>query len=142
MGMLNVLTPFTRMSAYRKSLGNYSYKIGGKHAHKKPGLVPLHIVNNIKKTIKDKYRQKLTIAKLERESKNLYGEFVHKGFRYNRLKTPIIEVPDDIDNFELKPYVSCHMPRREEIEAKDKAEKEAQKEIEEGKEEKKEEESK
>lgn len=107
--MLDVLTPFTR-SSYRKAIGNYSFKIGGKHAHKKPGLIPLHVKNNITASIKDQYRAKLLIARLERESTNLFGEFVHKGFKLDRNKVPKILIPE-LENFDLKPYVSCHTPK-------------------------------
>ena len=103
MGMLSVLTPFAR-SSFRKRIGNYHYKIGGEH--KKPGVIPLHVKNNIRKTIKNPHRAELTIKNLERKSIYPFGRFVHKSFRVESQKTPFLDIPD-LSDFNLRPYVSC-----------------------------------
>lgn len=97
--MLRILGPYLR-SAFRKRLGSYSYKIGGKQAHKAPGMVPLKVVNFIKKTVKDEYRAKVILARMVRQSPRKYGEFGHKGFAFNKSKVPLIDIPD-LNEFEV-----------------------------------------
>ena len=110
MSMMNLLIPFMR-SHYRKGLGRYSFKIGGKHTHKKPGIVPLHVKNNVQKILKDEYHSKLIIDNLERNSIYPFGNFIHKGFRADHLnKAPLIDIPD-LSNTKLKPYVTFSLPK-------------------------------
>lgn len=100
MGMLNIMGPYLR-SAFRKRLGLYSYKIGGKQAHKASGMVPLKIVNFIKKSVKNEYKAKLILAKMVRESPRKYGEWGHKGFIMDKNRVPLIDIPE-IKDFEVR----------------------------------------
>lgn len=99
MGFLGVVGPYLR-SAFRKRLGKYSYKIGGKHANKAVGMVPLHIVKFIKKNIKNEYKAKLILAKMVRESPRKFGEWGHNTFAFNINKVPLIDIPD-LKDFEV-----------------------------------------
>ena len=107
MGMLSVVGPYLR-SAFRKRLGDYSYKIGGKHAHKATGMVPLKMIKFIKKSVKNEYKAKLILAKMVRESPRKFGEWGHNVFIYDKNKVPLIDIPE-LQDFELKPYVSVHV---------------------------------
>lgn len=91
--MLSVAGPYLR-TAFRKKLGYFSYKIGGKHANKASGMVPIKIVNFIKKTVKNEYKAKLILAKMVRESPRKFGEWGHNVFVYDINKVPLIDVPD------------------------------------------------
>jgi hypothetical protein len=91
--MLGTIGPYLR-SAFRKRLGLYSYKIGGKHAHKHSGMVPLKIANFIKKSVKNEYKAKLILARMVRESPRKYGEWGHKGFIFDKNKVPLIDIPE------------------------------------------------
>jgi len=93
--------PFLR-SAFRKRLGLYSHKIGNKHAHKRPGMVPLQISNFIKKTVKNHFKGKMILAKMNRDSPRNFGSFGPKGFIYQKHKVPLLDIPD-LKDFEVFP---------------------------------------
>ena len=65
--MLSVVGPYLR-NQFKKRLGYYSYKIGGKHANKASGMVPIKIVNFLRKNVKNEFRAKLILARMVRES--------------------------------------------------------------------------
>lgn len=105
---MDLLLPLAR-SAFRKRLGLYSYKIGNKHTHKKPGVIPLELMNQLKKKYA-KNKAKLLIEQHRRESIRPFGHFIHKGFKADRKMFPHIDIPDT-HSTALKPYVTCKLPK-------------------------------
>lgn len=91
--------PFLR-SAFRKRLGLYSYKLGKEHSHKRPGMVPLQITNFIKKTVKNHFKAKMILAKMNRDSPRNFGIFGPKGFTLKKNKVPVLDIPD-LKDFEV-----------------------------------------
>ena len=93
MGMLSVVGPYLR-NQFKKRLGYYSYKIGGKHANKASGMVPIKIVNFLRKNVKNEFRAKLILARMVRESPRKFGEYGHNAFVYDKNKVPLVDVPE------------------------------------------------
>jgi hypothetical protein len=73
-------------------------------------MVPLHLQNFIKKTVKNQFRGKMIIARMTRDSPRNFGSFGPSGFIMDKKKVPLIDIPD-LKDFELKPYVSAHLMR-------------------------------
>jgi len=111
MGLMDLLMPPLRLHGkYIATKGIYSYKLAGRHQYKRIGVVPLNVVNQVLKSTKNKDKARLILKKQEWKSTNLYGSFGPNGFRLDKQKLPVLEIPD-LTGFELKPYVSFNTPK-------------------------------
>lgn len=99
MGLLGILGPPLR-TAYRKKLGDFSYKIGKNHLHKKPGVVKLDVINQIKRDNKDIGKATYKIKEKVRESMYPLGIFTHKRFKIESRRVPFLDIPD-LNGFEV-----------------------------------------
>lgn len=111
MGLMDLLMPPLRLHGkYITTKGIYSYKLAARHQYKRIGVVPLNVVNQIHKSVKSKEKARLLLKKQEWKSTNLFGSFGPAGFRLDKQKLPVLEIPD-LTGFELKPYVSFNTPK-------------------------------
>jgi len=99
MGLLGVLGPPLRNS-YRKKLGLYSYKIGKNYLHKKPGVVKLEVLNQIKRDNAEIGKAHYKIKEKIRESMYPLGVFTHKRFKIDPRRVPLLDIPD-LNGFEV-----------------------------------------
>jgi len=98
-----------RAQTFRKRLGVFNYKVRTHWSHKKPGVMPFNIKQNLIK--QDTHHARLVIKKMEENSHYPFGQFTRKGkFMFNPEKVPLYNVPD-LTGFQLKPYVSVHTPQ-------------------------------
>ena len=111
MGLMNLLMPPLRLHGkYISTKGIYSYKLASRQQYKRIGVVPLNVVNQIHKSVKSKEKARLLLKKQEWKSTNLFGTFGPAGFRLDKQRLPVLEIPD-LTGFELKPYVSFNTPK-------------------------------
>jgi large subunit ribosomal protein L41 len=111
MGLMNLLMPPLRLHGkYISTKGIYSYKLAARQQYKRIGVVPLNVVNQIYKSVKSKEKARLLLKKQEWKSTNLFGSFGPAGFRLDKQRLPVLEIPD-LTGFELKPYVSFNTPK-------------------------------
>jgi large subunit ribosomal protein L41 len=111
MGLMNLLMPPLRLHGkYISTKGIYSYKLAARQQYTRIGVVPLNVVNQIYKSVKSKEKARLLLKKQEWKSTNLFGSFGPAGFRLDKQRLPVLEIPD-LTGFELKPYVSFNTPK-------------------------------
>ena len=114
-----LLPPLRLHNNYITKKGLYSYKLAARHQLKRIGVVPLSIVNQISRSVKnkEKARQLLNLHELKKPSDNLFGHFGKGGFVYDRKKAPFLDIPDltgcEVRATQLKPYVSFNAPKIE-----------------------------
>jgi len=97
---------------FRKRLGVYSYKVRTHYTHKKPGVIPLNIKQNLLE--QNTHRSKRMIKILEANSHYPFGKFTRRNkFMFDANRVPLYNVPD-LTDFDLKPYVSVHTPQIDE----------------------------
>ena len=110
---MNLLLPPLRLHGkYITTKGIYSYKLAARQQYKRIGVVPLNVVNQVHKTAKNVSKARLLLKRQEWKSTNLFGSYGPSGFRLDRNKVPVLDIPD-LTGFELKPYVSYNTPKVE-----------------------------